>query len=364
MLVSRWRRITQWEFWPPWIFYLPVFVYLVYLMVKYRSATLFTAANPAIVAGGVVGESKYAILEGLAGSGEYVARSCLIDGNLGAEAKLLAARRFMAAQGLTFPIVLKPNCGQRGSGVVIIRSESALAGGLARSSIDTIAQEYVGGAEFGVLYYRRPSETHGGIFSVTEKRFPVVIGDGRRTLEQLILQDDRAVCAARLYLERCRGALSSVPAPGEIVALVELGSHCRGALFLDGGQMLSPELEERFDRIARGFDGFYFGRFDVRVDGGIDAFRAGRGFKIIELNGVTSEATHIYHPGTPLATAYRVLRRQWQIAFEIGAENRLRGVSPTSVWTIVRLARDYARLSQCHLREDASGPLRAASALA
>jgi hypothetical protein len=121
--------------------------------------------------------------------------------------------------------------------------------------------------------------------------------------------------------------------------------------------VLSRELVEGFDRIAHGFDGFYFGRFDVRVDGGIDAFRAGRGFKIIELNGVTSEATHIYHPGTPLAAAYRVLMRQWQIAFEIGAENRLRGVPTTSVWTIVRLARDYARTSQRHLREDASGTL-------
>jgi hypothetical protein len=334
-----------------------VLVYLVYLMAKHRSATLFTAANPAILAGGVVGESKYAILEGLARSDEYVARSCLVGGSLGGEAKSRAARGFMAAQRLTFPIVLKPNCGQRGSGVVIVRSENALAAAMARSSVDTIVQEYVGGSEFGVFYYRRPSETHGRIFSVTEKRFPFVVGDGRRTLEQLILHDDRAVCSARLYLDRRRDALSSVPARGEAVPLAELGAHCRGALFLNGAAMLSPELEARFDQIARGFEGFYFGRFDVRVNGGIDAFRAGRGFKIIELNGVTSEATHIYHPRTPLAAAYRVLMRQWRIAFEIGAENRRRGVPLTSVRTIVRLARSYARMSRRHLREDASGPV-------
>ena len=358
LLVSKWRRITRWEFWPPWVFYPPLVVYLVCLMAKHRSATVFTAANPAILAGGVVGESKHAILEGLEGTRDYVARSCLLCASLSAEARLLEALDFIATQSLTFPIVLKPNCGQRGSGVVIVRSENALAAALAQSSVDTIVQEYVGGAEFGVFYYRRPSETHGRIFSVTEKRFPVVVGDGHRTLEQLILHDDRAVCAARLYLDRHRDALSSVPAPGEAVPLAELGTHCRGALFLDGGQVVSPALEERFDRIARGFEGFYFGRFDVRLDGGIEEFRAGRGFKIIELNGVTSEATHIYHPGTPLAAAYRVLMRQWQIAFEIGAENRLRGVPITSVWTIVRLARDYARTSGHHLREDASGPVR------
>ena len=88
---------------------------------------------------------------------------------------------------------------------------------------------------------------------------------------------------------------------------MELGTHCRGAMFLDGRAVLTPALEERFDWIARGFEGFYFGRFDVRAADGIGAFRDGHGFKIIELNGVTSEATHIYHPGTPLLTAYRVL---------------------------------------------------------
>jgi hypothetical protein len=142
-----------------------------------------------------------------------------------------------------------------------------------------------------------------------------------------------------------------VPAAGETIPLAELGTHCRGAMFLDGGWVLTPALEERFDSIARGFDGFYFGRFDVRVDAGIEAFRAGRGFKIIELNGVTSEATHIYHPGTRLMTAYRVLFQQWRIAFDIGAENHRRGVASTPLRTLVQLTRAYARTSRRHLRE-------------
>ena len=44
----------------------------------------------------------------------------------------------------------------------------------------------------------------------------------------------------------------------------------------------------------------------------MEAIGAGHGFKIIELNGVTSEATHIYHPGTPLTQAYGVLMTQWR----------------------------------------------------
>lgn len=349
LVVSSWRRFTRWEFWPPWVFYPPLLAYIACLMVKHRSATLFTSANPAIVAGGFVGESKYAILQGLGGAAPYVARSRLIAGDLHPADKTREARRFIAEEALAFPIVLKPDHGQRGSGVVVVRSFDALEDGLARSSVDTIIQEHVGGAEFGVFYHRRPSESRGHIFSVTEKRFPTVVGDGRRTLEQLILQDDRAVCSARLHCERHHDTLSTVPAEGESIPLVELGTHCRGAMFLDGGWVLTPALEDRFDAIARGFDGFYFGRFDVRLEGGIDAFREGRGFKIIELNGVTSEATHIYHPGTPLTTGYRVLMRQWRLAFEIGAENRCRGVAPALVRRLIELAREYRRTARRHL---------------
>jgi pimeloyl-ACP methyl ester carboxylesterase len=351
LLVSSWRRFTTWEFWPPWVFYPPLIVYIGYLAAKHRSATVFTAANPAILAGGFVGESKYGILQGLGGSPEYVARSRLIAGNLSSTAKLAEAQTFMECEALTFPIILKPNEGQRGSGVVIVRSAEALQHLLTRSSVDTIVQEYVLGFEFGVFYYRYPSESRGLIFSVTEKKFPTVVGDGQRTLEDLILNDDRAVCAVRLYCDRHRDQLSDVPAVGQSIPLVELGTHCRGAMFLDGGWVLTPALVDRFDEIGRAFHGFYFGRFDVRVTGDIEVFRQGRGFKIIELNGVTSEATHIYHPGTPLLTAYRVLMNQWRIAFEIGAENRRRGVAPTSVSTLLRLTREYRHNATRHLSE-------------
>lgn len=351
MMLSTWRRSTRWEFWPPWLFYPPVLAYVVYLMAKHRSVTGFTAANPAILAGGFIGESKFDILQGLCAAGGLVARSSLLDGRLSTADKIHVVRRFMVDEGLTFPIVLKPNYGQRGSGVVVVRSVEALETCLRQSSVDTIVQEYVDGAEFGIFYYRRPSESHGRIFSVTEKKFPAVMGDGRRTLEQLILHDERAVCAARLYCDRHRDKLSVVPADGEAFRLVELGTHCRGAMFLDGGWVLTQALEDRFDEIARGFDGFYFGRFDVRLDGDVEAFRAGHGFKIIELNGVTSEATHIYHPGTPLIRAYRVLMAQWRIAFDIGAENRRCGVAPTSVSTLVKLVTEYRRIARGHLPE-------------
>ncbi len=348
LLRSSWVRLSRWEYWPPWLTYLPVAAYIAKLAVQHRSLTVFTAANPAILAGGFIGESKIDILQGLSGSRSSVARSAFISRRLSVEARIAAALTFLEQEQLSLPIVLKPNEGQRGSGVVVARTREALIGCLARSTVDTILQEYVPGLEFGVFYYRRPSEARGHVLSITEKHLPVVVGDGRRTLEQLILEGERTRGMARFHLERHVARLHEVPAEGERVPLGDCGSHCRGATFLDAHAIFTSALEDAFDRIAQAYEGFYFGRFDVRVSS-VDELQEGRGFKIIELNGVTSEATHIYDPGVGLFEAFRVLFEQWRLAFAIGAENAARGARVSSLRELVRLIAHYQEESRGHL---------------
>jgi membrane protein DedA with SNARE-associated domain len=81
--VQRW---TRWEFWPPWLAYLPVVPYILFLAIRYRSLTLFTAANPGIPSGGFVGESKSDILGQLSSVPEF---AVLRDG-LSAESRFRA----------------------------------------------------------------------------------------------------------------------------------------------------------------------------------------------------------------------------------------------------------------------------------
>lgn len=87
---------------------------------------------------------------------------------------------------------------------------------------------------------------------------------------------------------------------------------------------------QAFDRISRTYDGFFFGRYDVRTPS-VEDFRAGRNFRIVELNGVSSEATNIYDPDNSLLKAYRILMAQWRLAFRIGAQNRARGIRPITI---------------------------------
>jgi pimeloyl-ACP methyl ester carboxylesterase/membrane protein DedA with SNARE-associated domain len=338
LLLSAWRRKVRWEFWPRWVLYPPVVLYILWLGLRYRHLWLFTAANPAMPGGGLAGESKAAILRGLDG-GDLVARFDCIPAAVPPEERLRLFQAFRERYALDWPVVLKPDVGERGLGVTIVRNEPEAQRYLGQARGDVIAQEYVPGLEFGVFYVRLPGQPAGRIFSVTEKRLPAVVGDGRSTLEDLILRDDRAVCQAPLHLRRLAPLLSRVPLAGERVQIVELGTHCRGAAFYDGGWIVTPALEEAIDRLSQRYDGFWFGRYDIRTPR-VEDFRAGRNFKVLELNGASSEATHIYDPGNSLSYAYRVLFAQWRLQFEIAVGNVERGARPTplgELWQLLRI---------------------------
>jgi membrane protein DedA with SNARE-associated domain len=336
LALGRWRRLTCWEFWPTWAIYPPVVLYVGWLGLRHRCLTLFTAVNPGIGAGGgIVGESKKEILSGLDGVGATIARWELID-PAAVETRIDRVRDFMAREGLGFPVVLKPDVGERGAGVVIARDDGAVETALRNESRAMLVQAYVPGVEFGVFYFRRPSQSHGEILAITDKRMVSVTGDGVRTIEDLILADDRAVCMAAFFLHRFAGRLDEVPPAGERLMLSELGTHCRGALFLDGTHLVTPALSAAVERVSRTFEGFYFGRYDVRAES-VEAFQRGE-FKVIELNGLTSEATSIYDPRHSVWHGWRTLCRQWRIAFAIAAENRARGVRPLGIretWRVV-----------------------------
>lgn len=350
LLRGAWRRKVRWEYWPSTLFYVPIVVYILWLAIRYRSLSLFTTVNPAIFAGGFVNESKSEILDGLTQSRDnlpYVVAFRMIEGKLALAERLDALHAFREEHRLDYPVVLKPDAGQRGSGVAVVRSDDEAAEYLESTPLDIIAQEYAPGAEFGIFYYRFPNEERGTVFSITEKKFPHVVGDGERTLEALILERNELLPMARFYFDKLGARLFDVPADGERIQLVEIGNHCRGAIFLDGKRIHTPELEAAFDAISRRYEGFFFGRYDLRTPD-VDALARGENFKIVELNGATSEATHIYDPRNSLVTAYRTLFEQWKILFGIASQNRANGVATVPLGELAKLVVQYRHASKSH----------------
>jgi membrane protein DedA with SNARE-associated domain len=338
-LVGRWKRFAKWEFWPMPVFYLPVVIYCLLLAVRYRSLTVFTCANPAIAGGGLAGESKdtiFGLIERSGAAGASMLRHLRMDADVPSASRLDLAREFVEHNRLSFPIVLKPDVGERGRGVTVARDWREVENYVSAADGDTILQEHFEGVEASVFYYRFPQEARGRIFSITQKEFPTVTGDGVSDLRTLVLDDPRAVALAESYFRENEGRLYMVPGKGETVRLLDIGTHSRGAIFLDGEWMRSGKLEQAIDEICRGIEGFHFGRFDLRA-GTFEDFKNGGPFRIIELNGVASESTNIYDPRFSLFDAYRTLFSQWRLAFAIGGANAALGAEPTPLLTLIGL---------------------------
>jgi membrane protein DedA with SNARE-associated domain len=332
---ARVSRLWRWEFWPSWIFYAPVVGWVMWLAVRHGGLGTLAAANPGMPDGGFVGESKSDILATL--PADATLPGVRIDPGT-ADNRLAALRHAVDTRGWQLPLVLKPDVGQRGSGVRLIRCWDQAAEYLGTVPAAVIAQVYHPGPfEAGIFYYRRPGETRGRILSITDKHFPSVVGDGHRTIEQLVWDDSRLRMQAARFLARLGDRCRVVPRQGERVALALAGNHAQGTLFRDGAYLLTPALERRVDEIARSVPGFFVGRFDVRyVD--IEAFKRGLDLAIVELNGATAESTNIYDPSRSLVAAYRTLFRQWQIVFEIGAANRRLGHPATPLRRLLGLS--------------------------
>ena len=333
--IARWRR---WEFWPTWLFYAPVALWMLWLSLRYRGISTITAANPGIPDGGTVGESKFHILSRLPPDA-VIPSALIVPGH--ASERTARALDVMRQRGWSWPLVVKPDIGQRGVGVRLARNEEELATYLGRQHDSVLVQPYHPGPfEAGVFYYRLHGQARGRILSITDKHFPFVVGDGRSTLEELIVDHQRYRLQAAIFLARHRDALSSVPGIGRRISLGLAGNHAQGTLFRDGWQLWTAALEQRIDAIARALPGFYVGRFDVRYDD-VDAFKDGRGLAVVELNGATAESTDIYDPDRSLLGAYRRLFQQWSIVFAIGAANRAAGAPATPTRRLVELVRAH-----------------------
>ncbi len=267
---------------------------------------------------------------------------------------LATAENALDRAGIGFPLVAKPDIGCNGTGVRLIGDRAQLGRYLEDfpRQCAVMLQEFAPEeGEAGIFYVREPGGGPGRITSITFKHAPHVIGDGHSTLRQLILADPRAGRVPHLYLPRLAGRLDQVPGRGEQVRLVFVGNHCKGSVFENATHEATPALTAAIERIARALPEFHFGRLDVRF-ASLAGLRRGEGFRIIEINGAGSEATHVWDPATTLREAWRAQFFHYGAAFRIGAANRARGHRPSGLRALFRLWRMQRRLMACYPSND------------
>jgi D-alanine-D-alanine ligase-like ATP-grasp enzyme len=231
----------------------------------------------------------------------------------------------MTEAHLSFPVIVKPDIGERGFKVELVHNEDELQQYLATNKDTYIIQEYIDlPIEAGIFYYRLPDEDKGTVSSVVLKGLLTVVGDGKSSINDLMMDNERA----RLQIKRLQEVsvidLAKIPEKNEKVMLEPIGNHNRGTVFLDGNYLINQKLIDIIDRISKNIDEFYYGRYDVRCQDEEALYRGE--FKIMELNGSASEPAHIYAPGFPLLKAYQVLFHHWRILFKISRINHKNGV--------------------------------------
>ncbi len=330
---------------PTWVICIPLVAQWLVLAIRYRSLTLPSAVNPAITAGGLVGEGK---LEYFRSMGPVARRAtaahCAVT--TAAPPSIGNVRLAMAAAGLSFPVIAKPDLGRCGYGVQLVPDEAALHDylrGFPRGETVVLQHYLPDEGEAGIFYARDPGATTGRIIGIALRYFPRVIGDGRRSVAMLIAADPRAARLTVAHRHLPHLSLTKVPAAGEIVRLATIGSTRVGGLYHDGGLHITPQLTTAIDAIARDMFDFHGGRFDVRFTD-LAALRMGEEFTIIEVNGAGSEAIHAWDPAIGVIAAFRLIFAKQRVLFAIGDAQRQRGVRPIGICALSRLHLRQQRL--------------------
>ena len=257
------------------LLYLPRIVSWIGFALRYRSLTLPSIANPCHPTAGAWGATKSEyLLDVAANERRWIADFVVMTRSSGPHthyADLERVRQSLMVAGLTFPLIAKPDIGRHG----VCRIEHVVA-----------LREYL-------------RQCPGG--------------------EKLILQ--RFVpCAgeAAVLYARLPGMQS-----GRILSL----AFRAGGRYRDARRYITPELEARFDAIARSMREFHYGRFDLGF-ASADELMRGDKFSVTEISGVGGGANHAWDPLLPLAEIYRRLVDQQRIMFLIGEKNRARGFKP------------------------------------
>lgn len=271
----------------------------------------------------MVGEKKSDIFKLI--PDQYIPKTLLIE-------KGDIERAALEAERMGFPLIAKPDVGERGNWVSKLHSLNELKKYVETCPVDFLLQEMVDyPIELGVFYVKYPGE-QGKVTSIVRKDFLSVAGDGQSTISELLKKNTRAVMTADLESEYLQLIGQEIPADGERILIEPIGNHCRGTKFLNDNHEIDEALNEAFNKLADQIPDLYFGRFDIKCQSYED-LKELKSFMILELNGAGAEPAHIYQPGYPLWKAYRDILWHLSVLSDISALNRKNG---HSYWSFKR----------------------------
>jgi hypothetical protein len=308
-------KLRNWEYWPMHVVYAPMYLYWFYLSSKAKSLFFFSAANPSRTNSGFAMEKKSDTYRFL--PQQYYPKTIVCE----PDTKAPALKTRLEENEIIFPVIAKPEMGERGTGVKLLPDLISLIAYSKSSSSDFLVQQYIDYPnEVGIFYHRIPNQKKGEITGIVGKEFLSVIGDGKSTLAELILKSDRHILQYANLKTTYANEFDKVLYLGENKLLVPFGNHCRGAKFVDLSHQIDEQLIHVIDNLCQQIPDFYFGRLDIKFANWED-FKKGEQFAVIELNGAASEPTHMYDPKHSIFFAWGEIKKHWDILYKISKYN-------------------------------------------
>lgn len=316
------KRITNWEAWPFKLLYAPIAPFWVWYMLKSRAVWFFTPSNPKITFGGMDGETKMEMYN-------------LLPRHLyPATFKVLPAEDFNSVRsaleksGIRYPFIVKPDIACQGILFRKIDDEAALENYHQKVPVDYIVQAMVQyPMEVSAFYIRHPQEKKGRVTGFLHKIPLQVTGNGKDTLEALILQHPKANKRKEEMFARHSARLQTILPAGEKYMLSHAGNHNRGAHFIDLKEHIDDKLVAIFDEISLGINDFFYGRYDIMCSS-VEDLKNGKNFSILEYNGCGAEPNHFYDTGYSLPGAYKEILKHWKALYQISKYNSSIGIKP------------------------------------
>lgn len=294
--------------------------------VRMRAAWFFTPSNPKLTFGGLDGEPKKEMYD-LLPEGSYPTSFNVIPST-----DFDVVKQGIAAKGLTYPLVVKPEVGCAGVLFRKIDNEEELKQYHQKIPVEYIVQQMVTyPMEVSVFYMRHPLEKKGIVTGFLHKIPMQVVGDGVHTLAQLIEQHSKASKRIGELHSRHREHWNFVIPQGEKYMLSHAANHNRGAHFIDLKDEIDDRLLSIFDEISFSINDFFYGRYDILCNS-IEDLKQRKNFKILEYNGCGAEPNHIYDSGYSLSYAHKEILRHWNKLFEICKYNSSIGIKPWPFW--------------------------------
>ncbi len=304
-------RLLNYEYYPMWCFYGPLFPYFLFRALVNFKFFHFVNINKGIDEyGGFFFDSKMSLYNIL--PSQFLPKTAILN------------KENLNTIDFEFPYIIKPDNAERGKEVFLI-TEKTDFNSLHLNYPKYIVQEYIDGElEVGVFVVYFPEFNQFKITSLTQKKYFTVTGNGNETIEELVLKNKRGIVFFNELKANSKYDFKIKLKEGEQIIIHKMGNHCKGTEFINANDKITHEMEAFFNQFMKNHNDIEYGRFDIILNKFND-LETGN-FKIIEFNGLAAEPIHLYDSSVGYINSLKVFKQHFEHMQVISRYNKKKGI--------------------------------------